>query len=124
MKFEVVRMVEINFLCVHKKLRSKRVAPVYWHRSLNPKKLIEVKFSHLSRKMTMQRTLKLFRLPQAPKTPGLVALQKCDIDGAFKLLTDYLKKFALVPKFTRDDFEHFFTPKADVIYTYVVRVIF
>lgn len=28
MKFEVIRMVEINFLCVHKKLRSKRVAPV------------------------------------------------------------------------------------------------
>jgi glycylpeptide N-tetradecanoyltransferase len=69
------KMVEINFLCVHKKLRSKRLAPVlireitrrvnltgifqavytagvvlpkpvsvcrYWHRSLNPKKLIEV----------------------------------------------------------------------------------
>lgn len=68
-------VVEINFLCVHKKLRAKRVAPVlireitrrvnltgifqavytagvvlpkpvstcrYWHRSLNPKKLIEV----------------------------------------------------------------------------------
>ena len=26
--FRVVSMVEINFLCVHKKLRSKRVAPV------------------------------------------------------------------------------------------------
>lgn len=71
------KMVEINFLCVHKKLRSKRLAPVlireitrrvnitgvfqavytagvvlprpvttcrYWHRSLNPKKLIEVSF--------------------------------------------------------------------------------
>lgn len=70
-----VKSVEINFLCVHKKLRSKRVAPVlireitrrvnltgifqavytagvvlpkpiatcrYWHRSLNPKKLIQV----------------------------------------------------------------------------------
>lgn len=69
------KIVEINFLCVHKKLRAKRVAPVliseitrrvnltgifqavytagvvlpkpvatcrYWHRSLNPKKLIEV----------------------------------------------------------------------------------
>lgn len=35
----------------------------YWHRSLNPKKLIEVKFSHLSRNMTMQRTLKLHKLP-------------------------------------------------------------
>jgi len=93
-------MVEINFLCVHKKLRSKRLAPVlireitrrvniqgifqavytagvvlpkpigtcrYWHRSINPKKLIEVKFSHLSRNMTMQRHLKLYRLPEDTK---------------------------------------------------------
>ena len=89
-------MVEINFLCVHKKLRSKRMAPVlikeitrrvnlhgifqavytagvvlprpvgscrYWHRSLNPRKLIEVKFSHLTRNMTLQRTVKLYKLP-------------------------------------------------------------
>lgn len=73
-----LKVVEINFLCVHKKLRSKRLAPVlireitrrvnltgifqavytagvvlpkpvttcrYWHRSLNPKKLIDVRFS-------------------------------------------------------------------------------
>ncbi|MEQ2184525.1 Glycylpeptide N-tetradecanoyltransferase 2 [Goodea atripinnis] len=92
----IKKMVEINFLCVHKKLRSKRVAPVlireitrrvnlegifqavytagvvlpkpvstcrYWHRSLNPRKLVEVKFSHLSRNMTLQRTMKLYRLP-------------------------------------------------------------
>lgn len=71
-----LKVVEINFLCVHKKLRSKRMAPVlireitrrvnltgifqavytagvvlpkpittcrYWHRSLNPKKLIDVR---------------------------------------------------------------------------------
>ncbi len=70
----IVKCVEINFLCVHKKLRNKRIAPVlisevtrrvrlrnmwqaiftsgtvlptpftqaqYYHRSLNPKKLIE-----------------------------------------------------------------------------------
>ena len=94
------QMVEINFLCVHKKLRAKRLAPVlireitrrvnlqgifqavytagvvlpkpvgtcrYWHRSINPKKLIEVKFSHLSRNMTMQRHLKLYRLPDETK---------------------------------------------------------
>lgn len=74
------KVVEINFLCVHKKLRSKRVAPVlireitrrvnltgcfqavftagvvlpkpiatcrYWHRSLNPKKLIQVSITIL-----------------------------------------------------------------------------
>ncbi|VDM48540.1 unnamed protein product [Toxocara canis] len=151
---KVVRMVEINFLCVHKKLRSKRVAPVlireitrrvnqegiyqaaftagvilpkpiatcrYWHRSLNPKKLIEVKFSHLSRKMTMQRTLKLYKLPETPKTPGLVPLKESDVNGAFELLCEYLNKFALVPEFTRDDFKHFFIPRTDVVYSYVVR---
>ncbi|XP_075778557.1 glycylpeptide N-tetradecanoyltransferase 2 isoform X4 [Pelodiscus sinensis] len=108
----VKKMVEINFLCVHKKLRSKRVAPVlireitrrvnlegifqavytagvvlpkpvatcrYWHRSLNPRKLVEVKFSHLSRNMTLQRTMKLYRLP----------------DSSNGILTDFLSFYTL-----------------------------
>lgn len=98
-------MVEINFLCVHKKLRSKRMAPVlireitrrvnlqgifqaiytagvvlpkpfgscrYWHRSLNPKKLIEVKFSHLTRNMTVARTIKLYKLPEVKIDPLVI----------------------------------------------------
>lgn len=114
-------MVEINFLCVHKKLRSKRVAPVlireitrrvnlmgifqavytagvvlpkpiatcrYWHRSLNPKKLIEIKFSHLSRNMTMQRTLKLYKLPEQPKVPGFRKMVPADAAQGFKLLNN------------------------------------
>nr|CAD7431898.1 unnamed protein product [Timema monikensis] len=115
----VQKMVEINFLCVHKRLRSKRVAPVlireitrrvnmvgifqavytagvvlpkpvgtcrYWHRSLNPKKLIEVKFSHLSRNMTLQRTLKLYKLPEKTKTPGFRKLTENDLPRAHKLV--------------------------------------
>jgi glycylpeptide N-tetradecanoyltransferase len=91
-----VRMCEINFLCIHKKLRSKRLAPVlikevtrrvnrtgifqaaytagivipkpvtacrYYHRSINPKKLIEVQFSRLAERMTMTRTIRLYQLP-------------------------------------------------------------
>ncbi|XP_015374933.1 PREDICTED: glycylpeptide N-tetradecanoyltransferase 1 [Diuraphis noxia] len=114
------KMVEINFLCVHKRLRSKRVAPVlireitrrvnqkgifqavytagivlpkpigtcrYWHRSLNPKKLIDVKFSHLSRNMTMQRTLKLHKLPDSTRTPGFRKLTEKDLPQARKLLS-------------------------------------
>ena len=75
-----MKMAEINFLCVHKSLRAKRLATVlikevtrrvnlhdiwqavytagvliplpiskttYYHRSLNPKKLVEVGFSSL-----------------------------------------------------------------------------
>ena len=92
-----IKTVEINFLCVLKQLRSKRMAPVlisevtrrvnlhgifqavytagivlpkpvascrYWHRSLNPKKLIECNFSHLNQRMTMTRTIKLYKLPE------------------------------------------------------------
>merc|ERR1712071_270036 len=82
------KMVEINFLCVHMKGIFQAVytagvvlpKPVstcrYWHRSLNPKKLIEVKFSQLARNMTMQRTLKLYRLPEETKTPGFRVLEQ------------------------------------------------
>ena len=121
------KLVEINFLCVHKKLRAKRLAPVlireitrrvhvqnifqatytaglrlprpvtscrygaarprpllssahsrlisarsrklplsrsrYFHRSLNPKKLIETGFSYLPRGSTMASMIKNYRLP-------------------------------------------------------------
>jgi hypothetical protein len=146
-------MVEINFLCVHKALRSKRLAPVlikevtrrvnmqsaapplpcpcpcpalrpalrpvlrcalpcalpcaalltcvwcmwcvcvgspdiwqavytagvvlpkpvaqnrYYHRSLNPKKLIEIGFSRLQPRMTLARTIKLYKLPAVRAAP-------------------------------------------------------
>jgi glycylpeptide N-tetradecanoyltransferase len=149
-----VDMVEINFLCVHKKLRSKRVAPVlikeitrrvnmkgvfqasytagvilpspvgkcrYWHRSLNPKKLIEVRFSHLQRNMTMQRTIKLYRLPEKPKTPGFRALAAPDVPQVTKLLNNYLAKFTLKPIYTDDEFAHWFLPREGVIDSYVVE---
>jgi len=81
-----VKCAEINFLCVHKNLRAKKLAPVlikeitrrvnlhniwqaiytagvtiptpftgatYWHRSLNPKKLVEVRFSCLPMGVSM-----------------------------------------------------------------------
>ncbi|XP_037266908.1 glycylpeptide N-tetradecanoyltransferase 1 isoform X2 [Falco biarmicus] len=148
------KMVEINFLCVHKKLRSKRVAPVlireitrrvhlegifqavytagvvlpkpvgtcrYWHRSLNPRKLIEVKFSHLSRNMTMQRTTKLYRLPETPKTPGLRPMEHRDISAVHKLLTEYLKQFHLTPIMSREEVEHWFLPQENIIDTFVVE---
>ncbi|XP_045168087.2 glycylpeptide N-tetradecanoyltransferase 2-like [Mercenaria mercenaria] len=147
-------MVEINFLCVHKKLRSKRVAPVlireitrrvhlkglfqavytagvvlpkpvaccrYWHRSLNPKKLIEVKFSHLTRNMTMQRTLKLYKLPDATKVPGFRPFTPADVTDTFKLLSQYLRGLDLAPVFTEEEFRHWFIPRKGIIDSYVVE---
>jgi len=147
-------LVEINFLCVHKKLRAKRLAPVlireitrrvnitgifqavytagvvlpkpvgtcrYWHRSINPKKLIEVKFSHLSRNMTMQRHLKLYKLPETTKTPGIRDFKTTDVEAVTVLLNNYLEKFDLTPIFTAADVLHWFIPQKDIIESYVVE---
>lgn len=146
--------MEINFLCVHKKLRSKRVAPVlireitrrvnlngifqavytagvvlpkpistcrYWHRSLNPKKLIETRFSHLTRNMTLQRTIKLYRLPTETKCQGLRQMTKKDIPSAHKLLSDYLPKFKVSPIFSKEEFKHWFFPRKTIVETYVLE---
>ncbi|KAF4529440.1 hypothetical protein B566_EDAN003536 [Ephemera danica] len=148
------KMVEINFLCVHKKLRAKRVAPVlireitrrvnltgifqavytagvvlpkpvgacrYYHRSLNPKKLIEVKFSHLARNMTMQRTLKLNKLPDNTKVEGFRKMLTSDVQKAHLLLDQYLKKFDLAPVFSEADFRHWFLPQNGIVDSYIVE---
>lgn len=147
-----VNMVEINFLCVHKKLRSKRLAPVlikeitrrvnkqdvwqavytagvvlprpvsecrYYHRSLNPKKLIEVGFSHLGPRMTMARTIKLYKVPDTPQLSGMREMQPKDVPRVFELVSGYLNKFTLHPEFTADELAHWMLPRKDVIYAYV-----
>lgn len=117
------QLAEINFLCVHKTLRDKRLAPVlikeitrrvnltdkwqavytagvvlprpvtrcrYWHRSLNPKKLIEVRFSRLAPRMTMARTVKLYKLPDQASAP-LRAMTPADVPSVTRLLNSYLE---------------------------------
>lgn len=151
---KIVNMVEINFLCVHKKLRSKRMAPVlireitrrvnlvgifhavytagvvlpkpvakcrYYHRSLNPKKLIDVKFSSLTKNMTMKRTLRLYSLPDAPRLEGFKELDKSHLGQIYTMLSEYLDKFDLAPRFTKEEVEHWFMPQEDVVNSYVVE---
>ncbi|KAI3671649.1 hypothetical protein L1987_87389 [Smallanthus sonchifolius] len=153
-KDAVVNMAEINFLCVHKKLRSKRLAPVmikevtrrvhleniwqaaytagvvlptpistcqYWHRSLNPKKLIDVGFSRLGARMTMSRTIKLYKLPDSPITPGFRKMELHDVPAVTRLLRGYLKQFIVAPDFDENDVEHWLLPKEDVVDSFLVE---
>jgi glycylpeptide N-tetradecanoyltransferase len=119
-----VLMAEINFLCVHKSLRTKRLAPVlikevtrrvnlhniwqaiytagivipvpiskttYWHRSLNPKKLLDVGFSSLPSSTTKSRYVKILKLPNETSIPGVRVMERKDVEQVQKLLSDYLK---------------------------------
>jgi len=147
-----IKMAEINFLCVHKKLRSKRLAPVlikeitrrvnkenvwqavytagvvlprpvsecrYYHRSLNPKKLIEVGFSHLGARMTMARTIKLYKVPERPQLAGMRKMEERDVPRVTDLVTGYLKKFPLHPEFKADEIAHWMLPREDVVFAFV-----
>ncbi|CAG8567601.1 12986_t:CDS:2 [Cetraspora pellucida] len=148
-------LVEINFLCVHKKLRSKRLAPVlikeitrrshlegifqavytagvvlpkpiakarYFHRSLNPKKLIETNFSRLPQNTTMSRLIKKFKLPSETMTPGIRPMQEKDVTSVRILLNEYMSKFNFVAVFeTDEDVKHWILTKESVVWSYVVE---
>ncbi|KAJ1499782.1 glycylpeptide N-tetradecanoyltransferase, partial [Coelomomyces lativittatus] len=96
-KSKTLSIVEINFLCVLRKLRSKRLAPVlikeitrrchlegifqamytagkylpgaitsaaYWHRSINPEKLLDVGFSYLPKGLSLEKYIHRLRIPE------------------------------------------------------------
>jgi len=125
-KGKEVKMAEINYLCVHKKLRTKRLSPVlikeitrrvnltgvwqalytagvviprpittanYYHRSLNPKKLVEVGFSSLPSGMPMARYLKMQKLPKKEDINIIGEMRPMkadDVKSVQKILNEYL----------------------------------
>ncbi|XP_053993546.1 glycylpeptide N-tetradecanoyltransferase 1-like [Hylaeus volcanicus] len=152
-KKEALKMAEINFLCVHKKLRSKRLAPVlikevtrrvhrtgiahavytagilltqpvseciYYHRSLNIKKLVDIRFTSLGPRTTLSMAQRLYRLPEQINISGLRPMKSKDVPQAFNLLCQNLKeKTSLYPIFTLEEFKHIILPSKDVIVSYV-----
>ncbi|KAM4624552.1 glycylpeptide N-tetradecanoyltransferase 1-like [Polymixia lowei] len=148
------QMAQVNFLCVHKKLRLKRMSPVlireltrrvnqqglcqavytagvvlptplstcrYWLRPLNIRKLLDVNFPCLTYNTTPQRAVKLNRLPEATKTPGLRPMKGGDIPGVLSLLQGHLQKFHLSSILSPQEAEHWLLPRENVIDTYVVE---
>jgi len=91
----------------------------YYHRSLNPKKLIEVGFSHLGPRMTMARTIKLYKLPEHPQLAGMRPMEERDVQRVYELVSGYLKKFPLHPEFDKDEIAHWILPREGVVYSFV-----
>ncbi|GAA5868296.1 hypothetical protein JCM3774_000997 [Rhodotorula dairenensis] len=133
------RCTEINFLVVHKKLRSKRFAPIliqevtrrthlrgifqaiytagvflptpvsrcqYYHRNLNPPKLVKLGFSAVPRNSTVARMATYYRVPTETSIPGLRELEKRDLKQASRLLRAYMARFDMAPLLSNKDIEH------------------
>jgi len=149
-----IEMAEINFLCVHKSLRAKRLAPVlikevtrrvnscniwqaiytagitiptpftgatYWHRSLNPKKLVDIHFSYLPQGTPMARYVKQYKLPAQPANQQMRPMTEQDVPRVTEMLNDYLSnKCKLHIIFSEDEVAHFLLPRKDVMFSYCV----
>ncbi|EIW67750.1 hypothetical protein TREMEDRAFT_33259 [Tremella mesenterica DSM 1558] len=134
---------EINFLCVHKKLRSRRLAPVlikevtrrcnlsdvwqaiytagvllptpvstcrrYYHRNLNPPKLVDIGFAALPRTSTIARMIKQYTVPMQTHIPGFREMVSADVPQVGALLRKYLTRFDVAQTFGSDaEVEHWF----------------
>ena len=152
-KGKMTKMTEINFLCVHRKIRKLRLAPVlikeitrrthiknmwqaiytagiviprpitectYYHRNLNTKKLLDIGFSSLPQGRPKSLHIKLLSLPKDPAISGIRPMVKKDVKAVQNLLSEYLQSFDISFQFNKDEVAHFFLPRENVVYSYVV----
>lgn len=54
----------------------------------------------------MAGTIRLYRLPEEPKTPGFRPLKREDCPKVKDLLQTYLSRFAIAVQFTSEEIEH------------------
>ncbi|RZF47684.1 hypothetical protein LSTR_LSTR005701 [Laodelphax striatellus] len=135
------KMVEINFLCVHKKLRLKRVAPVLIReitRRVNQTGIFQAVYTAgvvLPKPIGTCRSVpvkeinppswRLFH--KASLAIGLCFLV-CECSWSsmiqsmyFVAFFQYLSRFDLVPLFSEEEFRHWFLPQAGIVDTFVVE---
>ncbi|KAF7792266.1 hypothetical protein EIP86_003302 [Pleurotus ostreatoroseus] len=134
----VLSASEVNFLCVHKKLRSKRLAPVLIKEvtrrchlkgvfqalhtggvfiptpvstcSLNVPKLVSVGFTSVPTNMTLARMMRQHLLPSRPHllSQGLREMEERDVPEVADLYARYMKRFGMAIIMTEDEVRHHF----------------
>ena len=94
----------------------------YWHRNLNPKKLVDAKFSFKPNNQQMSAFVKVHKLPKETATEGLRRMNESDIPKVKNALNAHLDQHYKVHiTFTENEIRHYFLPRDDVIFSYVVE---
>lgn len=150
-----IKAAIMSFLCVHKKLRSKKLTPVlikemrrriqgagyqhavyqggdlvptpftkalYFHRSLNIKKLVDIGFLQLPKNMPLARYVKQYKPPNLGQcdligNPRL--MEKKDIQGVYDLFKKDQKKFKVHFKLSQEELAHLLMPIKGNLWTIV-----
>ncbi|KAL7722087.1 Glycylpeptide N-tetradecanoyltransferase [Entamoeba marina] len=142
----VVDVAEINFLCIRKDMRKFKLAPLlitevtrqvhltglfqavytsvaqYFHRPLHPKKLDAIGFSTVNERLTLQRALKLYKLPSVPVSKGFRAMEEKDVEVVTEKLNKYLhNRFDLTVLFSKEMVSHTFLERDGIVKSYVIE---
>lgn len=147
-----ISLAEIDFLCVKKEFRNKRLAPLlirevsrrihmrnqwwavytsgtmlpkpfaectYYHRNLNVRKLVDVRFTYLPHNMNMTRAVNVYKLPTELPISGFREMEEKDVEQVYVLLENFEKQFKVHGYYDRDQVKHWFVPRKNVVYSYV-----
>lgn len=96
----------------------------YFHRSLHPEKLIEVKFSYLKPSQKMSTVKKLYQLPEDITLPQGMVLRPAeikDMKALRALMMKYLSQFKIYVEFSKKDFQHFFVRRENILESFVIE---
>ena len=97
----------------------------YYHRSLNPQKLVSIGFSRVPPQFQkLQRPMEAMKrslsVPDKPCIRGIRAMRDSDVPAVLSLLRDHLAKYKIAPDLNEDDVKHWILPRERIIFTYVV----
>ena len=92
----------------------------YYHRNLNVQKLLDIKFTYLSPNMNISRAKGVYKLPKETSILGLRPMEEKDVEQVQVLLENYLSKFKVHGYYSKEEVAHWFLPKRDVVYSFVV----
>ena len=105
----------------------------YFHRNLNPTKLVDIGFSPLGRGQTVARLVRQYAVASHPQIPGFREMVHADVPQVGELLRKYLARFDIIQTFAKDEeVEHWFLSgqgreekgkrEGQVVWAYVVEV--
>lgn len=114
-------------------LRSSRR---YYHRNLNPAKLVDIGFTPIGRGETISRLVRKYALPSTPETKGWREMTEADVPAVASLLRRYMRRFEMQQVFeTDEEVKHWFLSgrgtgesvegrgrEGQVVWAYVVEV--
>ncbi|CAA3020711.1 glycylpeptide N-tetradecanoyltransferase 1-like [Olea europaea subsp. europaea] len=119
-------MAEINFLCVHKKLRSKRLTPVMIKEVTRRVQLENIWQAAYTAgvdqwKNDKEQDNKAVQVTRSNSDSRVSKDGTHDVPAVSRLLKNYLKKLIVAPDFDEDDVEHWLLPKEIVVDSYLVE---